>query len=256
VTQRFVATSPDGSRDALYERRSALSRDLLGDNQKDQADGKELKRRFFHRAVQTRGNRSRRVRPPELVLGIIFVVGGAFVATTLAGTRTETVEVIGAARTIDRGHALVQEDLAAISVERPLAGAFVSVAEAKQFIGKIAASSIAGGSPIVRGMLAEIPALQEDEAIVPIRLETGDVPQSIAPGDSVRIALVPDSSLSTDTLATEFSSIATVWNVEEPSEQVPDFVISLKAPHDLLLALVTAQKVKIAVVSAAEEQPS
>lgn len=256
MTQRFVTTSPDGSRDALYERRSAMSRDLLGDQSTEQFGGKPRKRRSIGVKRDKTTTRPQRVRPPELVLGIVLVVGGAFATTTLAGSRSEMVRVVAASRPIARGQAFLPDDLKSISIERSLAQSFVSATEAKNLVGKVTALSISAGSPIVAGMFVEIPLLQENEAIVPVRLERGDAPQDISPGDNVRVAFVPDASLSTATEAQDFGSTATVWNVQEPSDEAPDFVVSLKGPRELLIALVAAQRVKISIVSRSTEQPS
>ena len=249
MTQRFVTTSPDGSRDALYDRRSAMSRDLLGDQSTEQAAGGLAKRARFGRATSKDRAATRRIRPPELILGVVLVVGGAFVSTTLAKSRAQTVQVLGVARSIDKGEVVNVSSLRPISIERSLASSFLSVERAEEVVGRVSLSSLSAGSPLVEGMFANIPPLLENEAIIPLRLEIGDVPSGIAAGDSVRIAYVPDTSLSTEIAAQEFESVATVWSVQEPSDETPDFVVSLKAPRELLLLLTSAQRIKVSIIT-------
>ena len=88
---------------------------------------------------------------------------------------------------------------------------------------------------------------------VDLRIEVGDVPTSIAVGDSVRIVLVPDPSVSTDTAVTEFDQPATVWEVEPPSETNPDYVVSLKVPSEFLAKAAVAERTKIALIGDNEE---
>ena len=249
MTQRFVTTSPDGSRDALYERRSAMSRDLLGDQQTEQTAGGLAKRALFGRSGTKERAATRRIRLPELTLGVVLVVGGAFVSTTLAKSRTQLVQVLGVARSVDKGEALMTRDLRPISLERSLASSFLPLNRADEVLGKVSLSALSAGSPIVEGMFANVPPLLENEAIIPLRLEIGDVPQGIAAGDSVRIAYVPDTNLSTEIAAQEFESVATVWSVQEPSDETPDFVVSMKAPRELLLVLTSAQKIKVSIIT-------
>ena len=251
MTQRFVTTSPDGSRDTLYERRSALSRDLLGDQPTDEVVGGHAKRARFGRVRTKDRATARRLRPPELILGVVLIVGGAFVSTTLAKSRTQLVQVLGVARSINKGEALNPSDLRSISIERSLASSFIPLDGAKEIVGRLSLSAVSAGSPIVEGMFANFPPLLENEAIIPLRLEIGDVPQGLAAGDSVRIAYVPDTSLSTEIAAKEFESVAMVWSVQEPSDQVPDFVVSVKAPRELLLVVTSAQRIKISTITRA-----
>lgn len=248
MTERFVVTSPDGSRDALYERRTALSRDLLGDETSERKASARGGLRGRHRQIKSRVARGDR-RIPELALGLVLVVGGAVAATTLAKSRSSMVDVVGVSRAIARGDVLSAEDLTAVEVDARIARSFVSAKDAASVVGRIAAADLESGLPIATGSLARATVLNEGESIVAVRIEVGDVPASIAAGDEVRVAFVPDPSLATETTATEFSTTATVWAVDEPSETIEDYVISLKVPKDFLVASATAQRTKIAIIS-------
>ena len=252
MSERFVTTSPDGSRDTLYERRSALSRDLLGDS-----ETRETSRRRGNRQPKTksavRGSARRPIRVPELALGLVLVIGGALAASLLASKRTATVEVVAAGSDLSRGHEISADDLVAIEMESRFAQSMTSAANAKELLGKRLSTNVSSGSPIMPGLVEATPALLAGEEVVALRVEVGDVPTSIAAGDSVRIVLVPDPSVSTDTAVTEFDQPATVWDVEPPSEMNPDYVVSLKVSSEFLAKAAVAERSKIALIGSETE---
>lgn len=248
MSERFVTTSPDGSRDALYERRSALSRDLLGDAETRDTPRQRRTKRLPKAKSAADDSVRRPVRVPELALGLVMVIGGALAASLLASKRTETVEVVAAAIDLGRGHEIGAGDLVAVEMESRFARSMTDAADAQELLGRRLSIAVSAGSPIMSGAVEFTPALLAGEEVVALRVEVGDVPTSIAVGDSVRIVLVPDSSVSTDTAVTEFDQPAEVWDVEPPSETNPDYVVSLKVPREFLAKAAIAQRSKIALI--------
>ena len=248
MNQRLATNSSDGSRDALYERRSALSRDLLEDDKPEQ----KVKRRSINRRRTTPGarshERSRRVRLPELAFGFVLIIGGALGATTLAGSKSQIIEVVGASHALSKGAILTQADLSSVRVESRFASSFVMTNGANGLLGRVLNTDLASGAPLVPGMLETLPELADGEAIVAVRVEVGDVPASISVGDTVRVALVPDPSLAPEATTNEFKGSAIVWNVQEPSDEVSDYVVSLKVAREFLTASATSQRIKIALL--------
>ena len=256
MSERFVTTSPDGSRDALYERRSALSRDLLGD---PETDGVKKRRRADKATRPTKSPRQGRrsgIRVPELAFGLVLIIGGALAASLLAAKKTETIEVVAAVADMARGHEITAADLVAVETEARLAHSMMRTTEAAALLGKVLAVDLAAGSPILPGTVHAAPTLQVGEEVVALSVEVGDAPTSLAVGDPVRVALVPDPSLSTDTAITEFDQPTVVWDIEEPSDASPDYVISLKVPTDFLAKAAVADRVKIALVAGRGEAAS
>lgn len=252
MTERFVVTSPDGSRDALYERRSALSRDLLGDSTSGTSGPSASRFRRRERSERS-GRATSQRRFPELALGLVLVIGGALGAVSLSRSSTSTVEVVGVSRALARGTILTPDDFIGVRVDTQTARSFISVDDAKSLIGKIATTNFDSGTPIARGSLADAVVLNENESIVAVRVEVGDVPESIGAGDEVRVAFVPDQAYTTETTATEFATNAIVWAVTSPSEAIDDYVVSLKVPKEFLLVSATAQRTKLAIVRHAKE---
>lgn len=249
MSERFVTTSPDGSRDTLYERRNALSRDLLGDSERQEASRRGRAKRQAKRAINGSHSARRSVRVPELALGLTLVVGGALAASLLAAKRTATVEVVAAATDLARGHELGADDLVAIEMESQFASSMTNAGEAAGLLGKRLATNVPAGSPIMPGAVDDTPVLRPGEEVVALRIEVGDIPASIAAGDQVRIALVPDPAMSTETVVTEFEQPATVWAVEHPSENNPDYVVSFKVPVEFLVKAAVAERSKISLVA-------
>ena len=253
MSERFVTSSPDGSRDALYERRSALSRDLLGDSETRETPRQRRGNRQPTARSAGRDSARRSVRVPELALGLVLVIGGALAASLLASKRTATVEVVAAGSDLSRGHEISAGDLIAVEMEARFAQSMTSTVNAKELLGKRLSANVSEGSPIMPGFVEVTPALLAGEEVVALRVEVGDVPTSIAIGDSVRVVLVPDPSVSTETAVTEFDQPATVWEVEPPSEMNPDYVVSLKVSSEFLAKAAVAERSKIALIGSETE---
>ena len=255
MSERFVTASLDESRDTLYERRNALSRDLLGDTNDKQREARPRRGRRLTPPQATSGSSRRKPRVPEMALGLVLVIGGALAASVLAGKQTETVRVVAAARTIDRGRALVADDLMLVEVERRFALSMMLAADAQSAIGRAISTDIPAGTPILPTLLQSAPTIGENEEVVALRIEVGDVPNSVGVGDLVRVVLVPDPSLSIETAPTEFEQPVRVWDVLEPSESSTDYVVSLVVPKDFLTKSALSDRSKIALVAESSPVP-
>lgn len=249
MSERFVTTSPDGSRDTLYERRSALSRDLLGETQDEQSGMRARLRRKTATPRETRKTTRVKPRVPEMALGVLLIVGGAFAASTLAGKRTATVQVVATARDVVRGQVIEADDLIAIAVESRFSQPMIPTSDAVSAVGQVPMTDIPAGTPIMTSMLRSAPQLADGQEVVSLRIEVGDVPTTIGVGDKVRVVLVPDPSLSVDTAPTEFDQPAIVWDVVVPSETSTDYVVGLIVPHEFLAKAALAGRSKIALVA-------
>ena len=248
MSERFVTTSPVGSRDTLYERRNALSRDLLGDLEtRDRPHGERAKR-WQKRTPAARTISTGSLRVPELALGLVLVIGGALGASLLASKQNEKVEVVAAASDLRRGQIIAPKDLVAVELESQFAHSMTRATEARDLLGKYPIIDIPAGSPIIFGSIEARPKLIQGEEIVALQLGAGDVPASIAIGDSVRVVLVSDPTLAGDPAVSELEQPAMVWDVEYPSDQRPDYVVSLKVPTGFLAKAAIAERSKVALI--------
>ncbi len=247
MNERFEMTSPEGSRDTLSERRSALSRDLLGDERESG------KRRTLGRATRAGSRKerpstsTRKIRVPEMALGLSLVLGGSLAAVTLASKGEAVIEVVGLGAPLARGEAVTADKLIVVKAEARFVDGYVMPKDASNLVGRVALNDLRVGAPIPAGALAATPVLGPDEEIVALRIELGDVPEGIGIGDNVRIAMVPDPSLSTEAAPEEYQGTAVVWSVATPSETTADYIVSLRVARDFLAKAASAQRIKLAM---------
>lgn len=253
MSERFVTTPSDGSRDTLYERRNALSRDLLGDTQDGQQARRTALRRNSSAQPKAKAERDRKPRVPEMALGLVLVLGGALAASTLASKRTDTIQVVAAAADVERGRPFEADDLIAVEIENRFAHSMIAATDASSLLGRVPVADIPEGSPILPAILQSAPTLGIGEEVVSLRIEIGDVPPAIGVGDLVRVVLVPDPSLSVDTAPTETDQPAKVWDILEPTESNADYVVSLVVPKEFLTKAAVSGRSKISLVADSNE---
>ena len=253
VDERFVIDSPGGSREALAERRSALSRDLLGTH----GEGVQTPRSFLRRKPASNAQQRTRNQPaahkkqrlPELAIGVVLVVGGALGAAWLNGNGNQQVTVVASAQALEAGHVIAVPDLVAKNVSTDVAQYFITAAEAKNLIGRTLSASVDASEPLSEKFLLPPRPLLADEILVPLKLNSGDFPPDLYPGNIVRIALTPDPGISTKVETEAYKNTVEVWSLHPPTDLETNYVVTLRAKQDLLIPAAEAGKVKLVVVS-------
>ena len=89
-------------------------------------------------AVLPRG----RHRYPELLLGLLLVVGGALGGVLVFQRSSDRVVVVGAARELTRGTVLTRSDVIAVEVGALPAGAVTGAGDASKLLGKRFTNSV------------------------------------------------------------------------------------------------------------------
>ena len=253
VDERFVIDSPGGSREALAERRSALSRDLLGSH----GEGVRTPRSFLRgkpaptaqQQTRKQATAHKKQRLPELAIGVVLVVGGALGAAWLHGNGNQQVTVVASARALEVGHVIAAPDLVAKNVSADVAQYFITAAEAKNLLGRTLGASVDASEPLSEKFLLPPRPLLDDEILVPLKLNSGDFPPDLYPGNIVRIALTPDPGLSTKVETEAYKDTVEVWSLHPPTDLETNYVVTLRAKQDLLIPAAEAGKVKLVVVS-------
>lgn len=257
MVQRSVTDTSSGSRDALYERRSALSRDLLGPSTSEQSEGATNRRAFagVRRGQRKPGGsrRQRTRRTPEIALGVCLVLGGAFGAASLAGKGPATASVVAAARDLGVGDIVAPDDLVAMDVGVDVARHFVAAGNARELLGMSITSPTPQGAPLSLSAMTRLKPLAAGEVLAPLSIESGDVPPDLAPGDVVKVAFVPDPSLSTRTAPLQFAEPVSVWAVDPPTELRANYVVTLRTTEKFLLESVIAGRSKVVIAPGANE---
>jgi hypothetical protein len=91
--------------------------------------------------------------------------------------------------------------------------------------------------------------LLEGESYVAIAADVGTFPPSLSAGDTVRVVVVP--SFDSDQVTRSLEELATIRHVNPPAEFANTYVITIRAPLSVAIAIADAQKVHLAVIKEA-----
>ena len=137
----------------------------------------------------------RRVRMPELVIGVLVMsvfALGAVLWHLSAVDRSPALAVVG---TVERGDVISADDLRVVYVSSDEAVARLSESQMSEVVGRVALVDLAAGTLVTRSVVADRPALQQGEGIVGLSLDPGGYPDlGLAPGDRVTIVRSGDAA--------------------------------------------------------------
>lgn len=176
----------------------------------------------------------RRVRVPELVVGVLVVVVfalGAVLWHLSAVDKSPALAVVG---TVERGDVIAADDLRVVYAASDDSVARLDEAQMSQVVGRVAAVDLAPGTLISRSLVAERPTVAADEGVVGLALEPGGYPaMGLSPGDRVNVVRTVDPTVTSadggDGPEVVIARDATVFAVEElPSDRR---LISILAPE-------------------------
>jgi hypothetical protein len=173
---------------------------------------------------------SRPVRIPELVLGLVLVVGCALAAVMWNRSITAGFTIVVAASDVPRGSVIDAVDLLPAEVRGGEGVGFVSGDAAADLVGTVALVDITAGEPLTSSMVTATEPLTPEEGLASVALERGQAPSDLGPGDSVRVVVVPIADPVTPSAPTLLELVAEVWDVEPPTEYEPDSVVTLRLP--------------------------
>jgi hypothetical protein len=138
----------------------------------------------------------RKVRLPEVVVGVLLVTGFALAAVVWQSSSTRSAAALALGRDVARGTTLQPSDFVAVDVASHGLG-LVPFADASRYVGKVAAVDLSAGSPITADVVTDVLPLTGGLALVGRRLEPGDYPGGIAVGDHVEVVPVADANAMT-----------------------------------------------------------
>lgn len=192
-------------------------------------------------------------RVPEMALGLILVIGGAFGALMMYRSSTESVTVVASAHKLYRGQLISPSDLVATEIPSSAAHFFVRGAEAYSLVGKTIAVDVDDHVPLSTFIVTANIPLKSSEALTSASVEVGDYPSEIAAGDLVRVVLAPEVTMSATTPPRMFENIVTVWSIRLPEEFSDKAVITLRGPLDLAIAVAEAGRIHIVLVGNSDD---
>lgn len=187
-------------------------------------------------------------RMPEMALGLVLVVGGAFGALMMYRSGTESVTVVASAHKLYRGQLISPSDLVATEMPGSAAHFFVKGPDAKSLVGKTAAIDVDGHVPLSTLMVTTNTPLSPSEALTSAPVDIGNYPSEIAPGDRVRVVLAPELTMSAATAPLMFEDVVTVWSIQFPEDFSDQAVVTLRGPLALAMAVASAGRIHIVLV--------
>jgi hypothetical protein len=111
-------------------------------------------------------------------------------------------------------------------------------------------------SPVVE-VVSTVPSIDipdtllDGESYVAIAADVGTFPPSLSVGDTVRVVVVP--SFESGQVTRSLDDLALIRNVTAPTELGNTFVITVRAPLAVAVAIADAQKIHLAVVKEATQ---
>lgn len=192
-------------------------------------------------------------RVPEMALGLVLVIGGAFGALMMYRSGTESVTVVASAHKLQRGQLILPSDLVATEMPGSAAQFFVRGQEAQSLVGKTIAVDINAHVPLSMLMVTVNRPLEASEALISAPVDVGNYPSETAPGDRVRVVLAPEITMSATTPPRMFEDVVTVWSIQLPENFSDQAVITLRGPLDLAMAIASAGRIHIVLVGDSDD---
>lgn len=176
--------------------------------------------------------RARRVRLPELAVGLIVMLGFGLAAVLWQLNSTQKDPVLALAHDIARGEVIERADLRVVYLSTDDAIAHVGRENAASIIGRAAVADLSAGTLLTPGSVLEGSVLAAGEGVVGLSLEAGQVPSSrLRAGDLVNIVEGMSASGSESVGGDVIVRGAEVFAVEEMTASGRVFV-SLKTTED------------------------
>ena len=159
----------------------------------------------------------RRVRLPELAVGVLVVAGCALAAVLWQASSVERDPVLAVRDGIRRGEVLAADDVQVVYVSSDDPIGHLTEAQLGSVVGGVAATDLAAGTLLTADLVVEGGAVAAGEGVVGLALEPGQVPTgTLRPGDLVNVVAGPDAAASGEAL---LAARAQVYAVEElPAE--------------------------------------
>jgi len=197
----------------------------------------------------------RRVRVPELVVGVLVVVVfalGAVLWHLSAVDKSPALAVVG---TVERGDEIAADDLRVVYVASDDPVARLDEAQMSEVVGRVAAVDLAPGTLISRSLVAERPTVAPNEGVVGLALEPGGYPaMGVSPGDRVNVVRTVDPAVtaadSGDGPEVVIARDATVFAVEDlPSDRRLISILAAEGAAEAVAAAAGSGSLRLVLVA-------
>jgi hypothetical protein len=170
---------------------------------------------------------SRRIRVPELLVGLLLVGGFGLGAVAWQASSNSTEPVAVLATPVAKDTVLTEAALRPAEVALNGAAAAVPWAARDRLVGRTALADLPAATVVVPGLVGDEPTLAAGEALVGLELGRGSYPAgSLAPGDAVAVVLAAEAGA--EAPAAPLAPEATVWEVTEVADQEGTVLVTLR----------------------------
>lgn len=192
----------------------------------------------------------RRVRLPELAIGVLVTVVFALGAVLWHLSAVEKVPALVAAAPIERGDVIDAGDVRVAYLSSDSTLARLDSTEMDVVVGRVALVDLAEGTLLSTSVAAEAPAVEAGSGVVGLALDPGAYPaQGLAPGDRVHVVLTGEVA-NPDVEPTVVARSATVFDIEElASDQLLVSVLTNEADAEAVAAAAGSGGLRLVLVS-------
>ncbi len=196
----------------------------------------------------------RRVRLPELAVGLLVTVMFALGAVLWHLNASTKVPALAVAAPVERGEVIEASDLRVVYVASDDPLARMSSGESSAVVGHVALVDLAPGTLITPSVIADGAALNAGDGVVGLALDPGQYPAlGLAPGDRVNVVRSGESAPETDD-ASDTQVIArgaTVFAVEDlSSDRKLVSILTLEGDAEVVAATAGAGGLRLVLVAA------
>ena len=152
--------------------------------------------------------RGRRVRVPELALGLLVVAGCALAAVLWHASSVERDPVLAVRDGVRRGDVLTVDDVQVVYVSSDDPIGHLAEAQLDAVVGGVAAADMAPGTLLTPDLVIDGAGVTAGEGVVGLALEPGQVPTAtLRPGDVVNVVAGPDAAASGEDVLVERAEV-------------------------------------------------
>ena len=153
----------------------------------------------------------RRVRLPELALGIVVVAGCALAAVLWQASSVERDPVLAVRDGVRRGEVLTADDVQVVYVASDDPIGHLPEAQLEAVVGGVAGTDMAAGTLLTADLVVAGGAVTAGAGVVGLALEPGQVPTAtLRPGDLVNVVAGPDAATAGESVLVERAEVYAV----------------------------------------------
>lgn len=184
-----------------------------------------------------------------MAIGIVMVVAGGLGSLVLYRSASDSETVVGAARSLRRGHVLQPSDLTGVSIAGDISDMFIAGSDARSLVGKVMLVDSSPGLPFLTNMVTDQAVLGTDEVLTAVALEPGLFPPELAVGDWVSVALLPNPTIAQATPPEVFPGPVSVWSIVQTDGAFSSAIVTLRSNLEFSRAVAAAGSTRISLVS-------